>query len=398
MKKRILLALLGLLIVSQAPFVYRRYRLARLQNAMQKLEAQRISNTQSDYVDYRGVIHVHTFLGGHSTGTFSELIAAAKANGLDFVIMTEHPQPEFDTATTTLNGTFGGVLFINGNEVVTANRDRLLLIPGSSAAKNATSQATTDVVANQKTSGGLTIAAYPAESANWKTTPVDGIEIYNLFVNARQTNKAILFFDGLWSYRSYANLMFANFFARPSDNLKQWDEIISASNRRLVATAGNDAHSNIGLSVNDATGKQWLGMKLDPYERSFHTVRTHVLIAKDKPLSRESVLEALAQGHCYISFDLFADPKGFAFTVANTGKTSGDEIAFQNEMQLSVRVPLPSRIALFRNGSLMDSKLGPEAEFSVPSTGTYRVECYLSFLPEPATNKPWIISNPIYVR
>src|SRR3989442_1416650 len=77
------------------------------------------TRSDSEFVDYRGVIHVHTFLGGHSTGTFSELIAAAKANHLDFVIMTEHPQPDFDTSAVTLSGAHAGVLFVNGNEVTT---------------------------------------------------------------------------------------------------------------------------------------------------------------------------------------------------------------------------------------------------------------------------------------
>ena len=40
------------------------------------------------------MIHVHSFLGGHSAGTFTEVITGAKANQLDFVIMTEHPQAE----------------------------------------------------------------------------------------------------------------------------------------------------------------------------------------------------------------------------------------------------------------------------------------------------------------
>jgi hypothetical protein len=397
-KKRILFALLALVIVSQIPFAYRRYRLGRLQSSIQRLERERTANSQNEYVDYRGVIHVHTFLGGHSNGNFSELIAAAKANGLNFVIMTEHPQPEFDTSAMTLNGKFGGVLFISGNEVVTANGDRLLLIPGWTAASSASSQSSADIVARQESSGGLAIAAYPSESANWKSTAVAGVEIYNLFVNARQANELVLFFDGLWSYRSYANLMFANFFAAPSDNLKQWDEIISTSNRRLVAIAGNDAHSNIGLSINDATGKQLLGMKLDPYERSFQVVRTHVLIPKGKVLSRESVIEALSMGHSFISFDLFGDATGFEFRVANTGKILGDEVNYQNGMHLEANTPFSSRIVLIRNGALAEEKTGTTADFQVRASGSYRVECYLDSLPPPAKGKPWIISNPIYLR
>src|SRR6202165_5118681 len=120
-RRKILIVLLGLVVVSQLPFAYRRYRLARLQKAIQQLESQRVAPTESEYVDYQGVIHVHSSLGGHSTGNFAELISAAKANQLDFVIMTEHPQQDFATAAMTLSGVHAGVLFINGNEVPTSN-------------------------------------------------------------------------------------------------------------------------------------------------------------------------------------------------------------------------------------------------------------------------------------
>src|SRR5437764_4329195 len=319
MKRRILIAVLGLIILFQIPFAYRRYRLRRLRNTIQQLAVQRIPAAPEDkYTDYKGVIHVHSFLGGHSTGTFAELIAAAKANQLDFVVMTEHPQAEFDTSAMTLNGTHAGVLFINGNEVASANGDRLLLIPGTSNAASMSIQSTQQIVEQQKLNGGLAIAAYLSESDTWKSTAVDGVEVYNLFTNARQIRPVVTFFDGLWSYRSYADLMFANFFRRPDENLRLWDETISASKRKLVATAGNDAHSNVGVSVNDSSGKQLIGVKLDPYERSFHTVRTHVLTKKGTGLMRESLLQALAQGHCYVSFDFFGDAAGFSFSVKNS--------------------------------------------------------------------------------
>src|SRR6266404_2474934 len=114
-----MIPVLGILILSQLPFAYRRYRLRRLRNAIQQLAAERIASAATgEMVDYQGVMHVHSSLGGHSTGNFAELISAAKANQLDFVIMTEHPQADFDTAALTLKGLHGGVLFVNGNEVV----------------------------------------------------------------------------------------------------------------------------------------------------------------------------------------------------------------------------------------------------------------------------------------
>lgn len=397
MKRRILIVVLGLIVVSQLPFAYRRYRLRRLHNTIQQLAHQRVAPTEGQYVDYKGVMHVHTALGGHSTGSFAELIAAAKANQLAFVVMTEHPQRDFDTSALTLNGIYAGVLFVNGNEVATTSGDRLLLIPGAANAASMNQQTTQQVIDQQRANGGLSLAAYPSESSNWQSATVDGVEVYNLFTNSRQIKPALLFFDGLWAYRGYGDLMFANFFARPAENLKRWDEAIVNSKRHLVAVAGNDAHSNVGLSLNDSTGKQLLGVKLDPYERSFRTVRTHILISKDRALTRESLLEALAKGHSYVSFDMFGAADGFMFA-ANADQIMGDEVSLSSQPRLTVRTPLAARIVLIRNGAVIDQRSGASAEFVPAAAGSYRVEVYLDSLPAPVTGQPWIISNPIYVK
>lgn len=396
-RRKFLLALLVIVVLSQAPFAYRRYRLRRLQDTIQQLASQRIPNdTATEYVDYKGVIHIHTSLGGHSSGTFTELIAAAKSNDLDFVIMTEHPQAEFDTAAMTLSGVHAGVLFVNGNEVATADGDRLLLIPAPPNANERRS--TKEVVEQQKANNGLAFAAYPTESNTWQSNAVDGVEIYNLFTNTKRINPVVTFFDGLWSYRSYPDLMFANFFARPTEDLKRWDEATSSSNRRLVAVGGNDAHSNVGFGLADSTGKHIVGVKLDPYERSFRTIRTHVLIQKDKSLTRESLLEALSLGHCYVSFDIFGDAAGFDFRLVQSSGVMGDETAYLQPLALTAKAPLASRFVLLRNGVAVDQSAGSTVRFPVTAPGIYRIEVYLDSLPPPATGKPWILSNPIYVR
>ncbi len=129
-KKLILLIVLVVLLLSQDPFAYRRYKLRRLNAAIQQLNTQRTQQQTSGFTEYKGVVHVHSFLGGHSAGTFAEIISAAQANQLNFVIMTEHTEKDFDTAAMTLQGIHGGVLFINGNEVSAENGDRLLALPG----------------------------------------------------------------------------------------------------------------------------------------------------------------------------------------------------------------------------------------------------------------------------
>ena len=399
--KKIGILVLGVVVLSQIPFAWRRYRLGRLHKSIQQLGTQRNAPQAGSSRDFKGVIHVHSFLGGHSTGTFDAIIKAAKDNGLDFVIMTEHPATDFDTNAMTLNDFHGGVLFINGNEVSTAKGDRLLLIPGDKSAAVVNSESTQTVIHQQRARGGLSIVAYPAEFKSWQENDYDGVEVYNLFTNARRLNPVVGFFDGLWSYRTYPDLMFANFYERPSQGLQSWDNAAVTSKRRLIATAGNDAHANVGLSLNDSTGKRIAQILLDPYERSFRVVRTHVLLANDQPLSRESLLAAVAAGHCYLSFDLFADPNGFNFIAENNieSKSMGDEIGLGNGVKLTVTLPLSARIVLFRDGGTVEEESGAfRKEFAVTQAGIYRVEVYLSQLPKPAGDQPWIISNPIYVR
>ncbi len=114
--KKVSLILLALFLLLQIPFIYRRARLGSLYRAIRQVNSERaVDPAASDYADYKGVIHVHTSLGGHSYGTLSEVIRAASENGLNFVVMTEHPSDLMDTSEQTLKGVHAGVLFVNGN-------------------------------------------------------------------------------------------------------------------------------------------------------------------------------------------------------------------------------------------------------------------------------------------
>jgi hypothetical protein len=412
--QKLLLGLLLAVLLSQIPFAYRRYKLGRLRSAIQLLNSQRAPETHdSSLAEYKGVVHVHSFLGGHSNGTFKDIIAAAKSNQLDFVVMTEHTSDDFNTAAMTLKGPHAGIYFINGNEAGATNSDRLLVLPGDELADYAAAAApetpadartkltTQELISKAKSKGSLALVAYPQDFKSWDSSGYDGVEVYNVYTNARQIKPLIMFFDGLWSFRSYPDLLFANFYRRPDENLKKWDDAMAATGRKLVAIAGNDAHANVGVSLIDSSGKTLLGLQLDPYERSFHLVRIHALIPRDKPLGSETLLEALAAGHCFVGFDLFGDTTGFRYSGSNRieNRIQGDEIGLQGEVSLTVNTPVPSRIVLLKDGKPIHEENGiKQKDFVVNEKGSYRVEVYLPQLPKPVSDQPWIISNPIYVR
>lgn len=368
-KKFILLIVVIILLLSQTPFLYRRYKLSRLNAEIQQLNAARQSAEQpGGFIEYKGVVHVHSFLGGHSSGGFAEIISAAQANKLQFVVMTEHTEKDFDTAAMTLQGMHGGVLFINGNEVSDASGDRLLTLPGDVA-----------------------IVAYPEEFNNWETQGLDGVEVYNVFTNARKINPVVAFFDVLWSRRAYPELIFALYIARPDEGLKKWDAALTRV--RLTAVAGNDSHANIGVSMKDSSGKTLVGIELDPYEVSFRLVRLHVLLERKRSLDAPALLEAIRAGHCFIGFDFLGDTSGFSFSAGNA--IQGDEISLSGATPLRIQVPVASRIVIYKDGAVFLDESGiTSKEVAVTERGVYRVEVYLPQL----GNKLWIISNPIYVR
>src|SRR6185369_5086827 len=122
--KKIILILLAVLVLLQIPFIYRRYQTGKLAQKIAELQSQRVSREDPQFKEYKGIIHAHTSLGGHSTGGFDELIKAANFNDLDFVLMTEHWADEYDTSALTLNGVYGKTLFVGGNEIDTADGDR----------------------------------------------------------------------------------------------------------------------------------------------------------------------------------------------------------------------------------------------------------------------------------
>ena len=398
LKKFFLIVLIVLLLI-QIPFIYRRYQNGKLAEKINQLQSQRTVQPDPNYTEYKGIIHAHTSLGGHSTGTFDELIDGANANDLDFVIMTEHYTDKYDTSALTLNGVYGKTLFVGGNEIDTSDGDRFLMMPGGPDAASFSKMPTNVVLSTLHSENRLAFITYPEKFKSWNSD-FDGDEVFSLHTNAKKMNPFLALFDLIWSYPAYPALTFATYFKRPDENLAEFDEI--AAKRKVVFTAGTDAHSNIGFHLlGDDAGNKFINIKIDPYKTTFQLVRVHVLIDKNKPLTRESLIDALKMGHSFIGFDVLGDTSGFNFLAENDVETKimGDDIALSQGVKLRVVSPVPARCVIFRNGEkYFESQETGEISLDAKESGTYRVELYLDQLGSPFDKMPWIISDPIYVK
>ncbi len=393
--KKIVLILLGVFLLAQIPFIYRRFQISNRSDKINLLAENRINFSNPNFNEFKGIIHAHTNLGGHSNGTFDELIDGASKNNLDFVVMTEHTAENFDSSTKTLNGVYKNVLFVGGHEANTASGDRFLLVSGSADAFADAKLETAKFLEKYQAQSKLALITYPEKFKTWDSN-FDGIEVFSLHTNAKKNIPYYAVFDLLWSFPSYPEHTLARFFKRPDENLQKFDEI--AAQRKITLFAGTDAHSNIGFHLfGDDSGNKLINIKIDRYETIFGLVRAHVLVAKDKQFRQESLLEAIKKGNLFVGFDVLSDTSGFSFTAENgaENRIQGDEINLQNGVKLKIIAPQIARFVIFKNGEKVAEDTGKnEMIFEAKEKGVYRTEVYLDALGE----MPWIISNPIYVR
>jgi len=398
--KRIILALVILLLLAQIPFIYRRYETGKLAERIAQLDAQRTNYTDPNFKEYKGIIHAHTNVGGHSTGSFDELIAAANANDLDFVLMTEHYSDTFDTAAQTLNGVYGKTLFVGGNEIDTSDGDRFLLIPGGGEAARVRMSGTTAFLDAAHRENKLALITYPEKFKSWDSQ-FDGIEVFSLHTAAKSMNWLTALGDLIWSYPSYPELTLAKNFQRPDGNLAKFDEVAKRCLGCISLFAGTDAHSNIGFHLfGDDAGNKIINIKLDPYESIFRVARVHVSVAAERPFDRDTLMGAIKSGSFFIGFDAIGDTTGFYFGEDSTASVrTSSEPEQPQTFNWNVKVPSNARMVLLKNGQILKQQIG--IELLQPFTGepgVYRVEVYRDDLGPPFDKIPWIISNPIYVR
>lgn len=312
--------------------------------------------------DYPGVIHVHGEASHDSQGSLRKITEDARQGRCRFLVMTDHDS----LAWKRFEGLHEGLLLLVGNEVSTDDGHLLVLDDGAYA-----------VIAHP------TLSKKPWTA--WPPAPgIAGMEVYNVFADAYDESWPMLLLKLLLVYPFFPNSALAIAVDRPAQALDRWDGLLQE--RPFVGLAGSDAHGSLKL----------LWRNLDSYAAIFAVVRTHVL-AED--LTATAVHEALRGGRCYLSFDAWRDATGFAF-LAHRGQrrhTMGEVLPAGVPTLFSVETPAAAHIALLRDGRRIKVKHGRRLIHADDRPGVYRVEVSL----RPAGSlwlKPWIISNPIYIR
>lgn len=370
------------------------------------LPARRTALQRFDDGSVAGLLHVHT---NRSDGMSSpdDVAAAAARAGLKFLVFTDHGDATRQPDAPQYRS---GVLCLDGVEISTAGGHYIAIDMPPSPYPLAGEPR--DVVEDVRRLGGFGIAAHPDSPkpqlrwADW-TVPIDAVEMLNLDT----TWRAIAAQPGFQSKRRLLAALFSypmrpvevmTSLIQPSRVVAQWTAI--ASERRVVALAGADAHARLPL-LNTDPEPNGFAIGIPGYEPSFRVMSVHALI--DRALTGDAagdaalVVGAIRAGHVYTAVDGVAGPPAFSFTATNAlGKANGgDVLGAADGVALHVRSNAPPEFTtVVHEGAGILSAAPGTQDLTVHGPnrpGVYWAEIVANVGSPPIT---WIRSNPIYVR
>jgi hypothetical protein len=346
-------------------------------------------------------LHMHTRYSDGS-GTHKDIAQAAIRAGLDAVIVTDH-----NVLVQGVEGYYrvgrSRILLLVGQEVhdqdrvpqknhllvFNANRDLSTLADDPQALINGVNEA-----------GGICFLAHPKDPEarafnetdisweDWNVQGYTGIELWN-GLSELKTLVPTKLHGAFYAY-------FPQFIGHHPipETVSRWDELLS-NGKRVAAIGGSDAHA-LHMSMGP------VHRVIFPYDFHFRTVNTHCFIPEpltgDAPTDKKMIYEALANGHCFVGYDLPASTRGFSFRAKGLEKSAimGDEIPAKGGVTLQARTPLPAEIRLIKDGETIGTWKRHEICTHITNEpGVYRIEAYRSYL---GRKRGWIYSNPIYVR
>jgi hypothetical protein len=354
--------------------------------------AQNVSTPPYEYI---GCLHVHTTYSD-GAGSVADVAAAARRAAIDFVVINDHAH--MCRALNRENeGFYDGVFVMMDLEVGIRHHHYLAFdcrrMPRWDLAGGQ------EIIDEVQAAGGFGFLAHPFE----KGMPLEGYVAYtwkDLDVRGF-TGICIWNFSSRWKERIAgvaSGLLFilfkSGFLKGPSARtMAFWDR--SCARSRVVAAGGADAHhKRYGFGP----------FRIRPltYDYLLGAITVHLL--SDMPFpnepdeARNLVCRALKEGSLFVANDKIRASKGFRFYFEpDQGARChmGEEAVF-SPGEMTVALPFEGETRLFRDGILVETSRGISLRRKVNSPGVYRVEVYRRA--GLFGMRPWIFSNPIYLR
>ena len=326
-----------------------------------------------------GAVHMHTRLSDGS-GTVDDLVEAAVSEGLDFIVVSDH-----NTAEPTRYEYRRGVLVIVAEELSAPTGHVMLLDVDTVRASepDSTDRAFGFPLHRPLGDAGLLLVSHPNGRRYWRDrslSTVDGAEIWN--ADSEWRNDTVLdWIEALTLLPFRPALGMMALVDRPDRNLALIDSVSAV--RDIATTCAVDAHARIRITDDFL-------IPFPSYRMTLGLVQHHLRLTE--PLTGDAerdgaiVTESLRRGEGYCAIGGVADAAAVRIEAA------GEE--------LIVAVPPAvesARIRIYRDGTLVEDREGPELRLPVSEPGSYRVEIDVRARLLRARRLPWILSAPIRV-
>lgn len=338
-----------------------------------------------------GAIHIHS---QHSdgSGTIEHIAAAAKAAGLEWIIITDHDTLEGRTE----QGYNSSVLTIIDQEITPFHNHFLALNVDHVVSNTLPPQQFIDETYN---SGGFGIIAHPDEQTyndfkglfrwdDWNiNSPTNlsgrstGIELWNFMSDWGEqltpNNKELLYAMPRRGLRG------------PTKATMEWWDALNIAGKRTFGMFGVDAHAFLRPSP---FGR----LQVFSYQWSFRTLVNYLWLPEKLPGNVNNALRmvygALAQGRSYMVNRMDGDVPNLEFIAFRGAERwyAGD-IASLRDGPITIKAHLGADVSvrLIHNGQvLVEGK--KSILTTINASGVYRLEAARH-----AT--PWVLTNPIYI-
>ncbi len=371
---------------------------------------------------FRGVMHAHSYLSHDSEGTIYDLTTAAKADGIDFIFLTDHPRYDLDTIPKGYHGNYDGVLIESGSE-----KQGFDCWPLDSTIINWKENKDT-VAKTVVKNGGIVFYAHTEEPHNWANPDFQGMEIYNFHTDTKDESLFPNVMNFMVNGNKFRPLTLREMFDEQTTILARWDSL--NMKRKIVGFSAVDTHENQNFrarflkdgrvqwvgpnakpidTVKVNFWNRWLFSEPDPdgwvfkwmidtYPSGFNYITNYVLA---DTLSVQSLTDNMKKGHLFTAFKSLGDAKGFLCYSVNQQDSInailGDSIRSGEVKALRAVSPLPGKFKLIHDGKLIDSTSGETYEYSWAGPfekGAYRIEIHIKLQDKEV---PWLYANPIYI-
>lgn len=347
----------------------------------------------SKYV--KGVYHVHSNFSDGS-GSLEEITQAAGQLNQDFVILTDHGNPNLLSAqsTTWMNN----VLLIGGSEL-SLNSGHLAVF-GFKIPPFRFPPEPQEAIDDINRDKGVSFVSHPFDDkipwTDWDIRGFSGIEVFNSYSFARKIGwLRLLKFPLQYLFNKRYALLNTLFY--PKQNIEFWDSLTQKG--KYLAIYACDAHAVLPISRN-------LKPHFPSYQAMFDIFNTYVKI--DRDLNRDPhesaqiIKTAIKKGHFFNVVEAIAPANGFEIHFIDQAghivETGDSTTAASGRIRLRLPFDFETDIVIKRNGEIYQKSshnLKKDRTFKVSTPGIYRTEIFVS--KNRFKKIPWILTNPFFI-